>query len=118
MQEPLDPLKDPTSYTWLTYAWVLMLSALGGFVSFARRVKAGQMSRPWGLAEFIGEVATAAFTGLITFYLCEAARLSPLLTAAFVGISGHMGSRAIYQFEMLFRKRFSLAEEPKDDAHK
>ena len=49
--------------------------------------------------ELIGEIATSAFAGLITFWLCEAAQLDPLVTAALVGISGHMGSRALYQFE-------------------
>lgn len=102
MQEHLDPLKDPTSYTWITYAWVLVLAGLGGFVSFVRKVRVGQ-SHPWSIAEFIGELATSAFAGLMTFYLCEAARIEPLMTAALVGVSGHMGSRAIYQFEMMMR---------------
>ena len=39
------------------------------------------------------------FAGLITFWLCEAAQFNPLVTAALVGISGHMGSQAIYQLE-------------------
>ncbi|SRR5258705_4690154 len=110
MQEHLDPIKDPTSYTWITYCWVFLLAGLGGLVSFARRVKGGQ-SHPWNIAEFIGEIATSAFGGLITFYLCEAAQLNPLVTAALVGISGHMGSRAIYQFEITLRKRFHLFDD-------
>jgi len=119
MQEPLDQLKDPTTYSWITYSWVLFLSMLGGFVSFARKTKSGY-SKPWGVAEFIGELATSAFAGLVTFYLCEAGKLSPLLTAALVGISGHMGSRAIYQFEIIMRKRFGFFEDlpHKDDAPK
>lgn len=120
MSDPLlDQAKDPASYTWITYLWVLLLSMLGGFVSFARKTKSGY-SQPWGVAEFIGELATSAFAGLVTFYLCEAAKLSPLLTAALVGISGHMGSRAIYQFEIVMRKKFGFYEDRpgKEDAHK
>jgi hypothetical protein len=44
---------------------------------------------------------TSAFAGLITFWLCEWAVVHPLLTAALVGISGHMGSRAIFKLERL-----------------
>ena len=55
--------------------------------------------RPGGAEYYVGEIATSAFAGLITFWLCEAAQFNPLVTAALVGISGHMGSQAIYQLE-------------------
>ena len=55
--------------------------------------------------ELIGEIATSAFAGLITFWLCEAAQFNPLVTAALVGISGHMGSQAIYQLERWAQSR-------------
>ncbi|WP_236640481.1 phage holin family protein, partial [Tepidimonas charontis] len=58
------------------------------------------------LFELIGELATSAFAGLITFWLCEAAQFKPLITAALVGISGHMGSRAIFQLERWAQARF------------
>lgn len=113
MQEPLDSIKDPASYTWITYVWVILLASLGGLVNYARRAKMGYPQR-WTIVEFVGELATSAFTGLLTFYLCEYAHIRPLLTAALVGISGHMGSRLLYQLEMLLRKRVStlLDESP------
>lgn len=37
--------------------------------------------------------------GVITFWLCEAAEISPFLTAARFGIAGHMRSQALVQFE-------------------
>jgi predicted CDP-diglyceride synthetase/phosphatidate cytidylyltransferase len=92
------PEKDPTHYALLTYAWVVALSLLGGVVSFARKVREG-VSRRFNVSEFIGELVTSAFAGLITFWLCEWAVVHPLLTAALVGISGHMGSRAIFKLE-------------------
>ena len=92
------PEKDPSTYGLITYLWVTGLAAWGGLVSFYRKVKSGE-TRAFNVAELIGEIATSAFTGLITFWLCEAAQLDPLVTAALVGISGHMGSRALYQFE-------------------
>ena len=97
--------KDPTSYSFLTYLWVFGLSSLGGVVSFLNKLKKGH-ARAFNIAEFMGEIATSAFAGVITFWLCENANISPLVTAALVGVSGHMGSRAILLFEEWLAKKF------------
>lgn len=99
------PEKSPESYTYLTYLWVFGLSALGGAVSFLRKVKDGH-ARAWNFAEFFGEIFTSAFAGVMTFYLCEWGGFAPLATAAFVGIAGHMGSKAIAHLEGFFEARF------------
>lgn len=99
------PEKDPTSYTILTYAWVMFLSAWGGLVNFIGRVKTGE-ARAFNFIELIGELFTSAFAGVLTFWMCEAAGINSLITAAMVGISGHMGSRAIFQLEKLAQSRF------------
>lgn len=96
--------KDPTSYSLITYAWVIGLSVTGGFVSFLRKVREGS-SRAWNIAELLGEIFTSGFVGVITFWLCEAADIDPLYAAAMVGISGHMGSRAIMQLELWLEKK-------------
>jgi hypothetical protein len=92
------PEKDPSTYTWLTYLWVGGLAIAGGFVNWIQKVKKGD-ARPFNFPELFGELATSAFTGVITFYLCEWADIPPLLSAVFIGISGHMGSRAIFLAE-------------------
>ena len=97
--------KDPTSYSLLTYLWVFGLSSLGGVVSFLNKLKKGH-ARAFNIAEFMGEIATSAFAGVITFWLCENSGISPLMTAALVGVSGHMGSRAILLFEEWLAKKF------------
>ena len=97
--------KDPTTYSLITYAWVTALAAWGGLVNFYRKVKSGE-TRVFNLIELVGEIATSAFAGLIIFWLCEAAQFNPLVTAALVGISGHMGSQAIYQLERWAQVRF------------
>ena len=102
--------KDPSTYSWLTYTWVLLLSAWGGAVSFFNRVKNGD-SRPTNFMEFIGELITSAFTGVITFYLCEAAHIPPLWTAVMVGICGHMGTRALYQLEKIVQRKLGIGGE-------
>lgn len=99
------PEKDPTSYSLLTYLWVFGLSSLGGVVSFLNKLKKGH-ARAFNIAEFMGEIATSAFAGVITFWLCENSGISPLVTAALVGVSGHMGSRAILLFEEWLAKKF------------
>lgn len=97
--------KDPTSYSLLTYAWVFLLAMLGGVVNFVRKLQQGHV-RAFNFVEFIGEIVTSAFAGVITFWLCENANMSPLLTAAFVGVSGHMGSRAIFMAENWLKSKF------------
>ncbi len=96
------PEKDPSSYSLLTYLWVLALSSWGGLVSFFRKVREGVADR-YNFMELIGELVTSGFAGVITFYLCEAGAISQLWTAVFVGISGHMGTRAIFHLESIFK---------------
>jgi hypothetical protein len=98
------PEKDPTSYSLLTYAWVTLLAAWGGAVSFLAKVRSGAV-RPCNLVEFVGEITTSAFSGLLTFWGCEAAGFEPLWTAVLVGISGHMGARALYQMELIAQRK-------------
>lgn len=97
--------KDPTSYSLITYLWVFGLSSLGGIVSFLNKIKKGH-ARAFNIAEFIGEISASAFAGVITFWLCENSSISPLVTAALVGVSGHMGSRAILLFEEWLARKF------------
>jgi hypothetical protein len=97
--------KDPTSYSLLTYAWVLLLAILGGVVNFMRKLQVGSV-RVFNFVEFLGELVTSAFAGVITFWLCENAGFPPLMTAAFVGISGHMGSRTIFMLENWLKRKF------------
>lgn len=104
MQEKLPP--TPATIELITYVWVLALSILGGVVSFYNKLKVGH-TRVFNIMELMGEIGTSAFAGIITFYLCEWAEISPMLTAAFVGISGHMGSRAIFKMERWAENRFT-----------
>lgn len=101
--------KDPTSYEWITYLWVLALSAWGGVANYLRKVRDGR-SEKFSFVEVIGEICISGFVGVITFWLCELSTLPQLLTAAFVGISGHMGSRAITLMEERFKKRLGVVE--------
>lgn len=116
------PEKDPTSYSLITYFWVTFLSAVGGFVNFYHRVQRG-LASPFSFTELIGELITSGFAGLLTFWLCEWSGVSTLLTPVLVGISGHMGARAIFQMERWAEEKFGQPpamdrrEDPADQAN-
>lgn len=106
--------KDPTTYSLLTNLWVVGLATWGGFVSFITKVRAGK-AKPFNIIELVGELTTAAFVGVVTFYLCEASGVQPLWTAVCVSITGHMGTRAVYMFEEALLKRFNLKQPTKGE---
>lgn len=106
--------KDPTNYSWITYAWVLVVSIAGGTVSFTRKMRQGAV-RIFNLTEFIGEIITSGFAGVLTFWLCEWSGVAPLLTAVLVGISGHMGSRAIFGMEKWAERRYLAGPRKQDN---
>jgi CHASE2 domain-containing sensor protein len=106
MGAAVERAKDPTTYSWLTYAWVIAWSVLGGLVSWYGKIKAGQ-ARPFNLAELVGEISTSAFAGISTFYVCEWGAVDPLLSAVFIGIAGHMGTRFIFFAEKMLERRLA-----------
>lgn len=99
------PEKDPLSYGFLTYVWVFSLSVWGGVAGYIRKLKNGAMLR-FSLSEIIGDVVISGFVGVLTFFICESAETPQLLSAALIGISSHMGSRAIFIFENCADKFF------------
>lgn len=99
------PDKDPSSYSLLTYLSVVALAVVGGAVNLMRRLN----SHVWpnfNFMEIIGELTTSGFAGVMTFWLCEAADINGLITAVLIGISGHMGGRAIFIIEKWAEHKF------------
>lgn len=107
-----DMHKDPLDYHIFTYLWVIGLSVLGGIVSFMRKLRLGIVRR-FSIVEFIGELVTSGFVGVVTFWLCEEAGIAPLYAAVMVGIAGHMGTRLIFLMECWLEKRLPLLDEDK-----
>lgn len=99
-----DEARSPFDYGVLTYIWVLCLSAFGGIVNFSRKLRDARTT-PFRLTEFVGEIATSSFAGLLTFWLCESAGIDRLITACAIAISGHMGSRAVFKIERFLEKK-------------
>lgn len=107
---------DPTKYPYWTYGAVLLVAMWGGIVSFLTKRKEGT-TRPFNFTEFIGELTTSGFAGMMAYQGCLYFKVDPLLAPLIIGIAGHMGSRFIYKLEQfadkLAEKRFGikLAEE-------
>lgn len=98
------PEKDPLNYAIMTYAWVLLISIWGGTAAFIRKVKT-RAGGHFSIAEWVGECVISGFVGIITFWLCESSNISPLLSAALIAITAHMGSRALLMGERLLCKQ-------------
>ncbi len=106
----LEPEKTITGYALLTYAWVLALSTWGGMVNYLSKIRMGHIAR-FNITELIGDMFISGFTGVLTFWMCEAAGFNELTTAVFVGISGHMGARMIGKFEKMMSLKFDIPED-------
>lgn len=63
--------------------------------------------RPFSFLELVGELMTSGFSGVVVFWICELQSVHPLLTAALVGIAGHLGSRSIFIMERYIARRIS-----------
>ena len=99
-----DPLDVPVRH----YGFLLGFALIGGLATWYRKVKAGEV-RPGQLGHLIGELAVSAFSGMVAFMLCMWADLPMHLTAAIVGMSGHMGARALELMERAIVQRASAA---------
>ena len=91
----------------LSWAWIVGLSTLGGFVSFWQKLKSGH-ARAWNFTELVGEIATSGLAGLITANLCDSIGAPASLKYALVGILAHMGSRALFKLEAVANAKFNL----------
>ena len=103
-------MKDPFSYGWAAYAWVIAWASAGGIVSFRQKLKRGDV-RAFNIAEFVGEIFTSAFVGVLAFWICEYSDVPKILQAVVISISGHMGTRAIFLFEQFMAKKFGVSED-------
>lgn len=97
--------RDPLDYPLRQYAFLLAIALLGGLVSFYNRVRSGA-AQAWNVMHLVGELATSGFAGLLAFWMCAYAGTPQLVTAALVGVAGHMGTRAITAFEKWAAQRF------------
>ena len=91
-------------YSTLTMAWVFTLSVFGGVASYVRKINGGIIKR-FSIVELVGELVISGFSGIMAFLICDSFGVDAKLTAAIVGISGHMGSRTIFIIEHYANKK-------------
>lgn len=99
IKQVVEAVKDPLSYSWLTYCWVGLISAWGAIVRFLNSMRERREDvRTAALTLIIG-IITSTFVGVLTFYACELADFQKLSTAICVAITGHMGGEALRLFQ-------------------
>lgn len=102
---------NPFGYPIRQYAWVIALASVAGLVKHINSAKKIHV------AKFIVDVATAGFTGVLTFWFCESLNLHGPMSAILIATGGLMGNKTWKELEALWRSKFGIpAPQEKEDA--
>lgn len=104
------PEKDPNSHAFIfewmrqlmPYVSTFFLSTWGGVVNHITKLRNGK--KKFQFKELIFDLVVSTFAGLLTFFFCKGANLSETMSAILIAISGHMGTRAIAGFEVIYHR--------------
>lgn len=88
MHEHFDPITPD-------HGLMLGLMILGGVASYIRRFREYSATR-FSFAELVGECTIAIFVGITALMFCEYANFDRYLTGGLVGLTSHMGTRALF----------------------
>lgn len=105
---PILEIDDPFGYKVVVYLWVIVIGLMGGISGYVRKLK-NNYTR-FSIAEILGECVISVTVAIFTFWLCEWAHIVGPLQAALIGLSSHMGSRALFQLENQLIKNFKLSK--------
>ena len=85
------------------YVLFIALAVWGGTVNYISKnnKEGGQFS--W--TEWVGEITVSGFAGVLVALIGIEMEWSVYITAFMARMAGHMGGRALYIFEILFRAR-------------
>lgn len=111
--------KDPnTSVVFMEYVRQAMpyistigLWAWGGVVNHISKLRKGGVK--FKGRELAFDLIVSTFAGLMTFYFCQSAGVSDTMQAVLIAISGHMGTRAIAGFEVIYRRIIGIPDNEK-----
>jgi hypothetical protein len=99
VKEPSGPLSSEQA---IPTAIMFLVAMLGGFVAFYRKWKDGN-ARAFNFVELIGELVVSGLCGVLAYWAFNGLGVNQWLTAAGVGIVGHMGSRALFMAEKILQ---------------
>ena len=102
----VEAVKDPLTFHWLTYAWVVILSAWGGTVKFLNNLRGTSRTKREAISEFVIGLITNTFVGVLTFYVCQAMEMDMLWSAVAISVNGYMGVKAIELFHESLQAKF------------
>lgn len=108
IKQTLEVVKDPTTFSALTYIWVVLISAWGGLVRFMNSRRERKETLGESLITLLTGLITSVFVGVLTFYACEIADFDKLWTAICVAVTGHLGAQAMQLFEKAILSRLRL----------
>lgn len=97
--------KDPTSWDVYNWIFVISVSCAGGLVSFITKLRNGH-ARAFNIIEFIGEIFTSGFVGLMVFMFLQSMGYPEGVCSAAAGVSGHMATRLLFLIEKMIERRF------------
>lgn len=84
------------------YVWAILLSAWGGVVKYIGETEKNKTMFSW--RELTFDVVTSSFAGVLTYLFCQAAGIHGALAAVLIGVSGHMGPRALASLSNLYER--------------
>jgi hypothetical protein len=108
IKQSLEVIKDPTTFSALTYIWVALIAAWGGLVRFLNSRRERKETLGESLMTLITGLITSVFVGVLTFYACEIADFDKLWTAICVAVTGHLGAQAMQLFEKAIISRLRV----------
>ena len=108
---PLEPdhitCTPGSPYEFIRTTWhFLALAMWGGVANYAARVKAGTVAG-WSIFELAGDMVISGFVGTLAYVTCKEFGVTEGITAATVGVAGHLGSRTVFIVERVLRAKFS-----------
>jgi hypothetical protein len=97
---------------YISYLWVVGVSLWAGVVSFFEQPEA-----KFSMIKFMIHLSSAAFAGLLTFWICQYGNVPGPLIGVFCGIASHMGTPALLKLK-IFQTLLEKAGADKKDVEK
>jgi hypothetical protein len=91
------------AFVWITsvavFGTVMCVMNQSKYCSRTKRIVTQRVK----LSHLIGEMSIAGILGVVTYTLCSAAQIDPLITSALAGTVGHAGARSLICLELYLK---------------